>query len=183
MLMLMEHVPIVVSPCCISLWQVSWRRLVFLEPQSIFNRVAPLPDGPAIYGPERGQAGNDWMHRVGETAAMTGWWMSVEQDEGVHYGEVKRDERDMEVVEDRRAQGQPVFITSLLVFHWPAVTEWGVLWDVLTAGWLEFNLRLLSANISVVTGIHIFYLCKSANTTLWKYSTMSKSPVFKTLFK
>lgn len=43
--------------------------------------------------------------------------MSVEQDEGVHYGEVKRDERDMQVVEDRRAQGQPVFITSLLVFH------------------------------------------------------------------
>lgn len=37
MLMLMGHMPIVVSPCCISLWQVSWRRLVFLEPQSIFN--------------------------------------------------------------------------------------------------------------------------------------------------
>lgn len=105
------HMPIVVSPWCISLWQVSWRRLAFSELQSIFNRVAPLPDGPAIYGPERGQAGNDWVHRVEETAAMTGWWTSVEQDEGVHYGEVERDERDLEIVEDRRAQGQPVFIT------------------------------------------------------------------------
>lgn len=64
--------PIVVSPWCISLWQVSWRCLAFLEPQSIFNRVAPLPDGPAIYGLERGQAGNDWVRRVGETAVLTG---------------------------------------------------------------------------------------------------------------
>lgn len=30
------------------------RHLAFLELGSIFNRVAPLPDGPAIYGPDRG---------------------------------------------------------------------------------------------------------------------------------
>lgn len=55
------HTSIVVSPWCVpvslplSLWQVSQSRLAFLELRSIFNRVAPLPDGPAIYGPERGQ--------------------------------------------------------------------------------------------------------------------------------
>lgn len=40
-----------------SLWQVSWQSLAFSELQSIFNPVAPLPDEPAIYGPELGQAG------------------------------------------------------------------------------------------------------------------------------
>lgn len=39
----------------LSLWQVCLSRLAFLELQSIFNCVAPRPDGPAIYGPERGQ--------------------------------------------------------------------------------------------------------------------------------
>lgn len=60
------------APQCTSICQVRWRSLAFLELQSIFNPVAPLPDGPAIYGPESGQAGNDWVHRAGETAAMTG---------------------------------------------------------------------------------------------------------------
>lgn len=60
-----RHMAIVVSPWCIplslslslALWpsgRLAWRRLAFLELGSIFNRVAPLPDGPAIYGPERG---------------------------------------------------------------------------------------------------------------------------------
>lgn len=31
--------------------------------------------------------------------------MSVEQDEGVHCGEVEGDRRDVEVVEDGKAQG------------------------------------------------------------------------------
>lgn len=42
----------------------------------------PCQDGPSIYGPERGQAENVCVQRVGETAAMTGWWMRFGQDGG-----------------------------------------------------------------------------------------------------
>lgn len=48
--------PSCVCVCVLTnLWQVCRRRLAFSALQSIFNPVAPLPDGPAIYG-------NDWVH-------------------------------------------------------------------------------------------------------------------------
>lgn len=152
MLTLMGHMSIVVSPWCSSIRQVSWRRLIFLEPRSIFNRVAPLPDGPAIYGPERGQPGNDWMRGVGETAAMTGWWMSVERDEGVHCGEVERDEREL--------RGNLCLLARCLCFIdqlWQSEEhDVGCSDNRLT--WISFE--------TMVTGIHLFYLSKRTNSTL-----------------
>lgn len=52
---------IIVSPWCISHWQVSWRSLAPAQLRSIFNQVSPLPDGPAIYGPERRRPGSVWQ--------------------------------------------------------------------------------------------------------------------------
>lgn len=73
------HTSIVVSPWCVpvslplSLRQVCQSRLAFLELQSIFNRVAPRPDGPAMYGPERGaRLEMTRVHGAGGTSAMTG---------------------------------------------------------------------------------------------------------------
>lgn len=87
------HTSIVVSPWCVpvslplSLWQVRQSRLAFLELQSIFNCVAPLPDGPAIYGPERGQ-GWKWPGARG--------WRNVSDDRMIDECGAKMREAAME---------------------------------------------------------------------------------------
>lgn len=121
--------------CCVSmvhpslslslaLWpsgRLAWRRLAFLELGSIFNRVAPLPDGPAIYGPERGA-----RLELTECTGRRGWggdggeerrrWQHdgrvLSKMKGARDGGVERDGRDLEVVEDKE---EPECLTS--VYH------------------------------------------------------------------
>lgn len=129
-----------------SLWQVSQSHLAFLELQSIFNRVAPLPDGPAIYGPECGQGwkwpgARGWRNvsddRMMDECGAKMRELAMEESRGM--GETWRLLRTKEV----RVEGARVFITlsawSFFFFLYrPAVREWGVR-DALVARRLEFD--------------------------------------------
>ena len=167
------HVPIVVcvgppsSASSISLWQVSWRSLAFLELQSIFNPVAPLPDGPAIYGPES-RAGGEWLSAQGlETQQRwqhDGWVLSKMRESTMERERERDRQRDRErEVEDRRAQWQPVSTLFPRVFI-----------DQL---WLSSAERCSSCMFSW------FAFEESVLIPLRKWSTASESPTLKILLK
>lgn len=187
------HTSFVVSPWCVpvslplSLWQVSQSRLAFLELQSIFNRVAPLPDGPAIYGPERGQ-GWKWPGARG--------WRNVSDDRMMdecgakmrepRYGGVERDGSDLEVVEDKRSEvgggGDKCLSPSLLgVSFFSLLTSWDGVRSVRCSGctmtrvWLVAFPKLIS--LWPLFQVHrSFSLSESTNGPLVKCPTSKRAP-------
>lgn len=145
------HTSIVVSPWCVpvslplSLWQVCHSRLAFLELQSIFNCVAPLPDGPAIYGPERGQGwkwpgARGWRNvsddRMMDECGAKMREAAMEESRGM--GETWRVLRTKEVGGGGKCLSPSLLGVSFFFLCWPPVMEWGVR-DALVARRLEFD--------------------------------------------